>query len=808
MDETRIHVGATARRIRLADGTEVDVTINLSGIPVTSDGALLDVMRQRANIGIAMLLRDIETRSWEQAKVTLRDPGPGAPSTVAGIDVSAFAAPLDVPESPAADPETGEVHQASPLNETAKSLAVETPPGPSVAATARQAPPSPEKPATPAPVVEEELEIPEDVRVGGTVFGAYIPFPPEEFLRNGITETGGAGGGGQLKAVNSALTAIGFGGDKRHGACMQILSEYGPIYHVAARSALTSTLDLTKAEAHIILSWIEAVGEHEAQRALYEASGHSFLRLLAERHIEEAEELAAIRIEEADAAIPSLPESVESTPTLATYDCGLAVVLAPAPSPAPTTAKTEGEEKANEEDPFESQPAPDPEAPPTLSAGQVAALDRCIAAARDGGKFVFVTGKAGAGKSVLLRALRQRIRCVVCAPTGLAAINVGGETIHRFFKIKIGPTTSREVGGLDRFKAPVVYAADAIVIDEVSMVRADLMDGIDICLRKTFASDEPFAGKTIIAFGDMWQLPPVVTREDEAFIKRNYCNSPYWFDAHAFDRKQGTLDGGFAQLTPEVIELTEVFRQADPEFVDALNLIRVGDARGLKYINARAQRTRSDQGPVALTFINAKALAMNQQRLNALPGESKTYTATVEGDFGDESPVPAELTLKLGARVMFCRNTMSESFGYVSNGSCGEVIGLTGYPYIRLDDGREVLAEAAEWGKSRHELGDGKDEIKSREIGKFTQVPLKLAWAMTVHKSQGQTLDAATLSLEQEAFTHGQVYVALSRVKSIDGLCIRRDLNPADLKVDPRVREFCQGAPNLDFNDDGFRHAA
>jgi ATP-dependent DNA helicase PIF1 len=431
-----------------------------------------------------------------------------------------------------------------------------------------------------------------------------------------------------------------------------------------------------------------------------------------------------------------------------------------------------------------------------LSAGQRAALVKSMGAASAGeGRFIFVTGKAGTGKSTVLRELRSRARCVVVAPTGLAAVNVGGETIHRFFGFRIGPLTRKMIG--PSRKDDVIRAASLIVIDEVSMVRADVMDAIDVCLQKSCGNRRPFGGKTVIAFGDMWQLEPVVGEDVAEFIKKKY-NSPFWFDAHVFTKRaqQGNLvdEEGFESIALEVCELTDVFRQiGDPNFIDALNATRIGDPSGLSYLNRRAHASMAagDQ-PVSLTFGNRKAEAINTMRISQLVSDSKTYTAIIDGDFGAKDlPAPTELTLKVGAQVMFVRNVMCDERMCV-NGTVGEVVGFeSDGPVVSLRDGDVVVATATSWEKIGYTFDIDKDEIAESVEGRFTQIPLKLAWAVTTHKSQGQTLDSAYLELEMPAFAHGQLYVALSRVKRFDGLFLRRALIPDDLVVNERVRAFC-----------------
>jgi ATP-dependent DNA helicase PIF1 len=446
-----------------------------------------------------------------------------------------------------------------------------------------------------------------------------------------------------------------------------------------------------------------------------------------------------------------------------------------------------------------------------LSGDQRSALNAALEAMRSGhGGFVFITGEAGTGKSTVLRELRQHARILVCAPTGLAAVNVGGETIHRLFGLKVGPLTRGAVRASN--KREVIARCNAIAIDEISMVRADIMDAIDVCLQRTLGNSRPFGGKTIIGIGDMWQLEPVVGDSESEFIRSKY-RSPFWFDAHVFRHSdQASLDFGgdpVPQIEIEVHELREIFRQAgDPAFIAALNAIRIGDPCGLGFINQRAyQRCTAEDSPVTITFGNKKAETINAARLDQLPGEPRVYSAAIRGDYpAKDMPCPSELVLKVGAQVMFTRNTVADE-QFISNGTVGEVVGFLdpaptetrdggieldgGGVVVSLRDGTTAVATPTRWDKIGYTYDPKTDSIVEEVEGSFDQIPLKLAWAITAHKSQGQTLDSALIECEIDAFAHGQTYVALSRVKRFDGLYLRRRLSAADLVVNPRVREFC-----------------
>jgi ATP-dependent exoDNAse (exonuclease V) alpha subunit len=399
---------------------------------------------------------------------------------------------------------------------------------------------------------------------------------------------------------------------------------------------------------------------------------------------------------------------------------------------------------------------------------------------------LYVTGKAGTGKTTVENAIKSKTSCVVLAPTGLAALGAGGSTMHKFFGFATGPAPRDRVSNQTR---DVIYRADKILVDEVSMVRADLMDSMNTALQRAMGSEQAFGGKDVVFFGDHWQLEPVVSDEDVAVIESRYV-SPWFFDANVF-----TKDTLFGQpVTLETIELREVFRQRNEEFVNALNLIREGDPVGIAQINDMATVADARRGAVRLTFTRKRADAVNDRMLDRLTTDEKVFTAQVQGDIkSGEYPVPAELRLRIGAQVMVAKNFTSEA-GQVMNGQVGVVEDWSedGYPIVFLQDERLVTIRDETWGKASYSYNRDKDEIDSTSSGEFTQVPLKLAWAITTHKAQGMTLDNAHLELDGEAFAHGQLYVALSRIRTPEGLTLGRKLSRKDLKVSSRVRDWHQ----------------
>lgn len=408
----------------------------------------------------------------------------------------------------------------------------------------------------------------------------------------------------------------------------------------------------------------------------------------------------------------------------------------------------------------------------TLSQEQQAALDRAMNLRP--GQVLFLTGKAGTGKSTVIREIRARQSWAMLAPTGLAALNVQGQTIHRFFGVRPGALYSRTLG-IDKQK--VIDRCRGLIFDEISMVRADLLDFVDQCLRKTYDAHCPFGGIPIILVGDPWQIEPVVGNDREReYIEARY-DSPFYFDSRAYRAAQ-----------PAEIELSEVFRQTgDPEFLNALNSVREGGTSMLSVFNTRIDPMANRDFSVTLT--NKQALAINWRELRKLDAEIKRFKGEMSSDFEVERdpPSPVELDLKVGARVMCVANVE----GRFCNGDLGTVTALSDYgATVRLDrTEQEVSVGPHTWNSVDYAL-DESGELTSKEKGSYIQLPLKLAWAITAHKSQGQTYDRAHLSLECRPFCHGLAYVALSRVRTLEGLSLDRALTKADIVIHPRVQAW------------------
>ncbi|MDH4162532.1 MAG: DEAD/DEAH box helicase [Nitrospirota bacterium] len=408
-------------------------------------------------------------------------------------------------------------------------------------------------------------------------------------------------------------------------------------------------------------------------------------------------------------------------------------------------------------------------------------------------KSVYVTGKAGTGKSTLLKYLiaTTKKNMVVLAPTGLAAINVGGQTIHSFFRFP--PKLIKREDIKPSRNAILYQKLDAVIIDEVSMVRADLMDGIDHSLRlNRRRPHEPFGGVQMIFFGDLFQLPPVVRGKDlEAYFKEVY-GAPYFFCSKAI-RNSGI---GF-------IDLKKIYRQSDGDFIQILNSIRenkltAGTLRELnsKVVTNLASVARKDC--VTLTTTNKAAFEINEEFLGAIKEKEFEYSADIQGKF-DQSDYPTEASLRLkrGARIILLRN---DPFKKWVNGTLARVSDL-GENRISIDvDGSKYEINKEIWKKIEYYYDRNTKKIEERVIGSFEQYPIRLAWAITIHKSQGQTFDRVYIDLGSGAFAHGQTYVALSRCTSFNGIQLRRPVESRDVIFDPRVYGYAKVMANHSHN--------
>lgn len=397
-------------------------------------------------------------------------------------------------------------------------------------------------------------------------------------------------------------------------------------------------------------------------------------------------------------------------------------------------------------------------------------------------RFVFLTGRAGTGKTTLLKYFAQhtRQRCVLCAPTGIAALNLGGQTLHSFFRMQ--PTDLPNPSSMKKLPRKTAENFDTLIIDEASMLRADMLDAIDIILRKSCEPMHPFGGKKIILCGDLWQLPPVLQEDDSDFL--TYFNmiykSPYFFDALCINA-----------LPLKVFELEHIFRQEnDGGFAQLLNKIRSAEITqkelDLMLNTPRALYTAQDKTVITLTATNAAAQSRNNTLLAKLPGNTYTYRAEFSDNFSKRNP-PAdkELTLKKGAKIMMLVNDK-----YWVNGDIGFVEDL-GPGYIRVNiRGGTYSVEPHTWQEIRYEALPGTNRLMPVVKGSFTQYPLKLAWAITIHKSQGLTFENICLDIGRGAFAAGQTYVALSRARTLQGVYLKKPLALSDIKTDKRIFNF------------------
>jgi ATP-dependent exoDNAse (exonuclease V) alpha subunit len=394
---------------------------------------------------------------------------------------------------------------------------------------------------------------------------------------------------------------------------------------------------------------------------------------------------------------------------------------------------------------------------------------------RDGD--LFVTGRAGTGKSTLLRVLRDTLGsgAAVLAPTGLAAVGVGGQTIHSFFRFP--PRLVRPEDVRRTRNGALMRRLDTLIIDEVSMVRADLMDGIDRALRLNRGRpDEPFGGVQLVLFGDLHQLPPVVREVEAAAYLAETFGGPFFFNAPAF------RDGRC-----ELLELGHVFRQSDERFIRVLNAIREGDAGpdDLATLNARVApltRLRDAGDHVIITTTNEAAYRINMAFLEALPGREVAFDATLSGEYPESAyPTDPSLVLKVGAKVIMIRNDPQKRW---VNGTLAKIVGIEGEKVTIEIGGQVHELEPTAWEAVRYAYDTGKDAITPTVAGTFKQLPIRLAWALTIHKAQGLTLDKVYIDLGRGSFAHGQTYVALSRCRSLEGLVLSRALGPRDIIFD------------------------
>jgi len=419
-------------------------------------------------------------------------------------------------------------------------------------------------------------------------------------------------------------------------------------------------------------------------------------------------------------------------------------------------------------------------------------------------KNVFLTGKAGTGKTTFLHNLKKKLpkRMIVVAPTGVAAINAGGVTIHSFFQMPFSPIIPQEdtrrhhslikenkqarnnLKKFNREKINIIKTLDLLVIDEISMVRADLLDGIDEVLRKFRHSEKPFGGVQLLMIGDLQQLAPVV-KEDDWHILKDYYKTAFFFGSRALQKSDYIS-----------IELKHIYRQSDEVFINILNEIRENRLRpeSLQILNKRyiPDFNKSvEDGYITLTTHNAQAQRLNESKLQQLKGKARSFQATIEGEFPKHThPTDRNLSLKKGAQVMFIRNDNSLEKQFY-NGKIGKVIAFEDEHIIVQcpGDDFQIFVERVVWENIKYSIDEETKEIKETIVGTFEQYPLKLAWAITIHKSQGLTFEKAVIDA-RAAFAHGQVYVALSRCKTLEGMVLSTPISDHCIISNTTVSEF------------------
>ena len=433
----------------------------------------------------------------------------------------------------------------------------------------------------------------------------------------------------------------------------------------------------------------------------------------------------------------------------------------------------------------------------TLSAEQSAVFE-AIEKTREN---IFVTGRAGTGKSTLLNHLSWNTdkQVVICAPTGVAALNVGGQTIHSLFRLPIGVIADHKIEQTAELKK-LLNTIDTLVIDEVSMVNADLVDAVDRSLRQARQKPgEPFGGVQVVLFGDPYQLAPVPGDADERAYFTDQYRSMWFFDAKVWDE---------ADL--RIFELTTIHRQHEGEFKYLLNGVRHGQvtAEMAGRLNSVGARPAPTDGAITLATRNDTVTRINALELGRLKGKAKTAQAEVSGDFaGRGFPADESLDLKVGARVMFLRNDTGNGEGGQRwvNGTVGTVTKISSTVFVEVD-GEEHEVQPAIWEKFKYTYSPATKQLRKDIVAEFTQFPLRLAWAVTIHKSQGKTYDRAIVDLGSGVFSAGQTYVALSRITALDGLYLTRALRPSDIRVDPDVQRFMSRAtavPGLEARETG-----
>ncbi len=418
---------------------------------------------------------------------------------------------------------------------------------------------------------------------------------------------------------------------------------------------------------------------------------------------------------------------------------------------------------------------------------------------------LFLTGKAGTGKSTFMRHIAATIKKkhIILAPTGIAAINAGGSTLHSFFKLPFHPLlptdkrySARNIRDTLKYngeKTKLLREVELIIIDEISMVRADIIDFIDKVLRIYNRNmREPFGGKQLLLVGDIYQLEPVI-KEDERQLLRPFYPSCFFFDAHVFREMQLIA-----------VELKKVYRQRDAQFISLLDHIRTSQVSDtdLRLLNARVNaEIGTEEGRLSITLSGRRDTVdyINEKQLNTLPDQPTIFYGHIEGEFPESSlPTPIELEVKTGAQVLFIKNDKERRW---VNGTLGTIIGFgdeeDGIIYVRTEDGRDFDVEREIWSNVRYTFNEKEQKIEEEEIGSYQQFPLRLAWAITVHKSQGLTFNNVKIDFTGGVFAGGQTYVALSRCTSLQGISLQEPIRRENIFVRTEVTNFARNYNNL-----------
>ena len=411
---------------------------------------------------------------------------------------------------------------------------------------------------------------------------------------------------------------------------------------------------------------------------------------------------------------------------------------------------------------------------------------------------LFITGKAGTGKTTFIKRIQEEINknFLVLAPTGIAAIAVGGQTMHSFFGFPMQAMGPHTEINLSYERIMILKETDTIIVDEASMVRSDMVDGMDRCLRMVFETNMPFGGKQVIFVGDLFQLPPVVKEgsADAEMLHDLYgAGLPFFYKALVLKR-----------MNLPKIEFQKVYRQSDKDFLNILNKMRNGEItnENLALLNKHVSMDSDNEDySVTLTSFNYMAEKINDEKLNAIEEEEFCYQAEIHDDFKkNDAPVPEFLRLKVGAQVIFCRNYPQA--GYM-NGTIGKVSKLDeAHIFVTLENGAEINVSRVAWENRQSKYNSQTHKIESEIVGSFTQFPLKLAWAITIHKSQGMTFDKMHFDLSRGTFQAGQAYVAISRLRSLDGLTLSNPICPHHVTQNQEVRVFANSFNDVDMIND------